>query len=112
MSVLLALRGRPEQCQSTHYFECPCFFGLRFQPYRKRLLKVIETWKKRQVEIVNRPEFHDRDDFVVNMQTFTKKVRFPDTKNGISDFTYMSADCFHFSQKGYAMGRLFNVNFY
>lgn len=39
-------------------------------------------------------------------QPFLKDVEFPKTRNGNHDFTYMSLDCFHLSQKGYARGML------
>lgn len=42
-------------------------------------------------------------DFAVNVQTFSENVEFPTLPNGDADFTYLSADCFHFSQKGNAL---------
>lgn len=36
-------------------------------------------------------------------QPFLRNVRFPRLSNGNNDFTYMSVDCFHLSQKGYAI---------
>lgn len=72
---------------------------------------------------MNREEFHDREvnfeeliqeftltsfflfqDFTINVQPFARKVVFPELPNGLTDFTYMSHDCFHLSQKGYALG--------
>lgn len=34
---------------------------------------------------------------------FTNKLKFPDRDNGMTDFSMLSMDCFHFSQKGYAL---------
>lgn len=45
-------------------------------------------------------------DFTVNNQPFLKNVSFPTLANGNHDFTYMSMDCFHLSQKGYARGKI------
>lgn len=42
----------------------------------------------------------------MNNQPFLKNVEFPLLSNGNHDFTYMSMDCFHLSQKGYARGKI------
>lgn len=34
-------------------------------------------------------------------------VTFPKVYSGANDFTYMSLDCFHLSQKGYARGKIY-----
>lgn len=61
-------------------------------------------WIQKVIEVVNRDEFN-RKDFTVNIQPFTKNVQFPVNKKNLTDFTYMSLDCFHLSQKGYALGK-------
>lgn len=43
-------------------------------------------------------------DFIVINQPFLKNVTIPTLPNGNHDFTYLSLDCFHLSQKGYAIG--------
>lgn len=104
MEVLLKLRGKPLECVTGHYFECPCFFGSRFEPMQKRFIKIMRKWQKKQFEIANREEFQNRTDFTVVVQPFTEDLIVPLNKKGLTDFTYMSLDCFHFSQKGYALG--------
>lgn len=47
-------------------------------------------------------------EFTVNNQPFLINARFPTLPNGKTDFTYMSLDCFHLSQKGYARSNLFH----
>jgi hypothetical protein len=69
---------------------------------RKRLNKINYSWNKVQEDVVNRPEFHDSLDFTVNHQPFAEIINFPKTKSGKTDFRYMSMDCFHLSQRGYA----------
>lgn len=58
-------------------------------------------WTEVLIRTANREEFN-RDDFTINIQPFTRKLEFP-TINGITDYSYMSFDCFHLSQKGYAL---------
>lgn len=53
-------------------------------------------------EVVNLPEFHDRGDFEVNLHPLLEKTDIPRDSQGRTDFTYMSTDCFHLSQKGHA----------
>lgn len=55
------------------------------------------------VRVVNMPEFHLRDDFEVNLIKFTKDLRIPLTPENVTDYTYVSQDCFHLSQKGHSI---------
>jgi hypothetical protein len=52
--------------------------------------------------VVNMEEFHERDDFEVNLIKFTKNMRIPMTRDNSTDYTYVSTDCFHLSQKGHS----------
>lgn len=54
-------------------------------------------------KVANMAEFHNKSDFTVNIQPFTRNLVFPSKLNGDTDFTYMSTDCFHMSQRGYAL---------
>lgn len=49
------------------------------------------------------PEFQT-EDFTIVTQNFVSNVSFPTTAYGLTDFTYVSKDCFHLSQKTYARG--------
>lgn len=103
MDILLRFKGKPLECESSHYIECPCFFAHYQRPNRQKYLDVQRRWQEKQREVVNRPEFNT-DNFTVALQEFTTHLKFPkDKRTGNTDFTYMSADCFHFSQKGYAL---------
>lgn len=86
-----------------HRIECPCLIASRFRKQRQRFIKLIDDWNMLQMEIVTRPEFHAKPDFTVVYQPFAMNLTFPETPNGDTDFTYMSLDCFHLSQKGYAL---------
>ncbi|GAB0096524.1 Phospholipase B [Sergentomyia squamirostris] len=99
---LVETKGEPQECITTRYFECPCFYSLHNIPLRRKFYKVMEAFKKKQWEISNMEEFHNKDDFAVTIQPFTDKIFIPRKANGLSDFSYMSKDCFHLSQKAQA----------
>lgn len=42
-------------------------------------------------------------DFTVNLAPFDDKIDLMKDQNGRTDFTYLSFDCFHLSQKGNAI---------
>lgn len=62
----------------------------------------------------NDPRFKTKEDFTVVLQQFTKNITFPPKRmpNGEiqTDLTYLSDDCFHFSQKGYSRSNHFSLN--
>lgn len=62
----------------------------------------METWAQRVFEVGNREEFHNQQDFTVNVQPFLTEVVFPTTQYNITDYRYLSSDCFHISQIGHA----------
>ncbi|EZA52368.1 Phospholipase B1, membrane-associated [Ooceraea biroi] len=55
-------------------------------------------WQEIDMEIATYPEFQ-RDDFVVVAQPVLMDLTIPLKSNGKVDLTYLSADCFHISQK-------------
>lgn len=57
------------------------------------------------LQIENAPELHDKEDFTVVMQPFVVDIALPAKPDGLTDFSLLSADCFHFSQKGLAWSK-------
>ncbi|XP_068085160.1 phospholipase B1, membrane-associated-like [Anabrus simplex] len=51
---------------------------------------------------INSDRYHEKDDFTVVFQPFTMHITFP-TTGDTTDYTYMSYDCFHLSQKTHAL---------
>lgn len=101
MRIIYTLRGKPAECETTHHLECPCIFGFKYGSMRERYFKIIEKWQQVVEDVAQMDEFHTNE-FTVTNQPFLRKVQFPTKSNGNHDFTYMSVDCFHLSQKGYA----------
>jgi len=64
-------------------------------------LKIYFRWQELEMKIVTYPEFQ-RDDFVVVAQPTLMNLRLPLASDGYTDMTYLSSDCFHFSQKSHA----------
>lgn len=62
-------------------------------------------WQKLDEEVSLLPEF-DLEDFTVVFQPFFLNFTFPVTKEGYTDYSMMSTDCFHLSQKGNALGNV------
>lgn len=54
---------------------------------------------------VENEEMKNKDDFSVVLQTFTENLSLPVNRFNKTDLTYLGADCFHLSQKGYAKGK-------
>lgn len=53
--------------------------------------------------VANLQEFHDRDDFDVNLIKFTKDMRLKQTESNRTDYSFLSQDCFHLSQRGHSI---------
>lgn len=96
--------GKPLECETGHHIECPCLFSFKHQRNREQYFKIMERWKTLTIRVAERKEFNNRDDFTVVVQPFLGNVTMPTTTSGKTDFTYLSMDCFHLSQKGYARG--------
>lgn len=60
MKILVDFKGKPDECETVHHFECPCFFGFRFKKHHERYFKIMEDWKQKVIEVANREEFHNR----------------------------------------------------
>lgn len=99
--LLKTFKKKKPECETFHHFECPCVFGSRFQKNQKRYAEIIQEWKDKVAEVVNRDEFNN-ENFTVNLQGFVTKLDFPHDSEA-TNFSYMSVDCFHLSQKGYAL---------
>ncbi|XP_055628956.1 phospholipase B1, membrane-associated isoform X2 [Toxorhynchites rutilus septentrionalis] len=102
VDILTKLKAKPLECVSTHIFECPCFMATQFARNEKRYVKIIEYWNELQKDIAGREEFQNKPDFSVVFQPFIINITVPNLPNGDSDVSYLSMDCFHLSQKGYA----------
>ncbi|KAL7047264.1 hypothetical protein ACKWTF_002852 [Chironomus riparius] len=102
VGLLFTFKQISPECKGFHYAECPCLASVTQFKKIKRTLRTIRLWKERIVKVVDMEEFHNRDDFEVNLIKFTKNARLPDAKHNITDYTLLSQDCFHLSQRGHS----------
>lgn len=63
----------------------------------------MSRWQNVDIEVASSPEF-DRDDFTVVVQPFTENYTLHKTARGLTDYSSLSQDCFHLSQKENARG--------
>ncbi|RZF45700.1 hypothetical protein LSTR_LSTR004995 [Laodelphax striatellus] len=108
LKVLLDYPTKPV-CYIFQKIACSCFRGLKFARRKKELYQVIEDWRKVQLEVASDPQF-TTDTFAVIPLKFGLNTYVPLLENGKLDFSYMAADCFHFSQKGNAVCK-YRINF-
>lgn len=104
IKLLVDFTGKPPLCEISHRVECPCFFGPIITGKHQLFYDIMRKWQAMDAEITNYDEF-DLDDFAVVFQPFILNYTFPQTTKGFTDFSILSSDCFHFSQKGHALGK-------
>ncbi|CAO1401887.1 unnamed protein product [Diamesa hyperborea] len=102
LKVMVEFTGNPIECNLINLVECPCLFGVKTIPNHQRYFELMEIWKHKVSEVANRDEFHNLEDFTINVQPFLARVEFPTTQNNITDHRYLSSDCFHISQIGHS----------
>ncbi|KAL7047265.1 hypothetical protein ACKWTF_002853 [Chironomus riparius] len=100
VGLLLTFKQVPRNCKVFHYAECQCLKSLTQFRKIKRTMKTIKIWRDRIARIPDMKEFHYRDDFEINLIKFIKDMRFAETRNNKTDYTFFAEDCFHLSQKG------------
>ncbi|KAG5875475.1 hypothetical protein JTB14_002985 [Gonioctena quinquepunctata] len=101
LRVFTAMTDLPPTCIFTHSLYCPCIEGLLYRSKQAIFLDIMEKWQKIDIEVANMQEF-DTNDFTVIPHMFITNYTFPTTAQGTIDYGYLSADCFHLSEKGHA----------
>ncbi|XP_046981199.1 phospholipase B1, membrane-associated-like [Schistocerca americana] len=105
MDIIRNFTARSLLCELVNDLECPCMFGLRFDNRRQELSRVMDDWQKVDEQVSADSRYAGLKDFAVVTQPFTKSLIFPNitTEAGHrTDYSFLSQDCFHFSQKGMA----------
>ncbi|CRK97108.1 CLUMA_CG010439, isoform A [Clunio marinus] len=102
VTILERFTNKPAECKTLNYVECPCFFSLTHRKNRDRSAQTIKRWMKLVEKITKLPEFHDRSDFEVNFHPLFSETDIPKDAYGVTQYKYMSKDCFHLSQLGHA----------
>jgi hypothetical protein len=72
------------------------------KPDWEKFYTLVNEWHKLDKEMASLPEFNDSEDFAVVFQPFTLNYIIPLDSKGITDYSYLSYDCYHLSQRGQA----------
>ncbi|XP_050420647.1 phospholipase B1, membrane-associated-like [Adelges cooleyi] len=102
LELITNFTRKPMFCEFFNIMECPCLFARQYKNRLPEFVKTMYLFQQVEKEIVQMEEFKNTEDFTVTLQTFTEHLVFPLTRFNHTDYSYLSADCFHFSQKGYA----------
>uniref|UniRef100_A0A2S2QCE3 Phospholipase B1, membrane-associated n=1 Tax=Sipha flava TaxID=143950 RepID=A0A2S2QCE3_9HEMI len=111
LKILLEFNNLPPICSLTHIVECPCLYATQYKDKLPEFIKLMTRFQEIEKEIVEIEELKDKEDFAVVLQTFTEHITFPVNRFNSTDTSYLSSDCFHFSQKGYARGEWMHYQF-
>uniref|UniRef100_A0A8B9DEE5 Phospholipase B1, membrane-associated n=1 Tax=Anser cygnoides TaxID=8845 RepID=A0A8B9DEE5_ANSCY len=71
--------------------------------YVKHLQDALDVfYDEVTLQLVNSGRYEQREDFAVVVQPFFRNTLLPLDRDGKPDLSFFAADCFHFSEKGYA----------
>ncbi|GLV41282.1 uncharacterized protein CBL_04806 [Carabus blaptoides fortunei] len=101
VTVLKEMTNKPNTCVFTNRIECYCLFANQFVQHVKKYHDIIKRWQQLDEEIANMPEFQ-QDEFTVIYQPFSLSLKLKENAQNKTDYSYMSRDCFHLSQKYHA----------
>ncbi|EEB19893.1 phospholipase B, plb1, putative [Pediculus humanus corporis] len=103
LDVVHDLKSLPQYCDTVHLVECPCLFGIsRKRISYKENIEMQNKWRNVQIQISDDERYKKKNDFSVVTQIFALKLDFPKIRQDAADVSYLSADCYHLSQKGNA----------
>ncbi|XP_025976943.1 phospholipase B1, membrane-associated [Dromaius novaehollandiae] len=103
MSGLRQVAASSSECAISETSVCPCFLTPEENSSELQEMKrVNRDFQAEAIQMVNSGRYEQREDFAVVMQPFFRNTLVPLDSNGKPDLSFFSADCFHFSERGYA----------
>lgn len=106
LRVIQEFKGKPAICFPVNEFECPCLFGLRWHHLKENFTQIMREVQEINLELAASSRYNSQDDFAVVGHEFLTRSSVPSksTAGGdVTDFSFLSEDCFHFSQKTQAL---------
>ncbi|KAF5299463.1 hypothetical protein FQR65_LT01043 [Abscondita terminalis] len=98
---------RSIMCRLMHYLYCTCFHRGGSDPMIL-LPKLTKKYQNAEEKLIASGRYEKTDDFTVVLQPFIKFFNAPEDParlyDEVIDISYITHDCFHFSQKGHALG--------
>uniref|UniRef100_A0A182WFB0 SGNH hydrolase-type esterase domain-containing protein n=1 Tax=Anopheles minimus TaxID=112268 RepID=A0A182WFB0_9DIPT len=104
VSKVVMLQRKPFACQSLHHGECSCWIGKLYNQSdtsRERWARIQNEFIRVEKEVAESREFRELDEFAVVYQPWSLNVSLKMNGKEI-DYSLLSYDCFHMSQKGNA----------
>ncbi|XP_063708819.1 phospholipase B1, membrane-associated-like [Culicoides brevitarsis] len=105
-------KDKPNECRTLHFIECSCWQGNTYKATaeaRKRWTKIEREFTAVDEEVARSPFWRGHKDFAVVYQPWSTEFSLNPEGKG-NDYSLVSFDCFHMSQKGnaYAGTTLYN----
>jgi phospholipase B1 len=105
VSVSIRIK-RTMMCRFLHALFCACFH--RGGNEMNVITKLTQQYQRAEEELIFSGRYDTKDDFTVVLQPFMKLFNAPNDEahryDEVIDISYITYDCFHFSQKGHALG--------
>ncbi|RZF45702.1 hypothetical protein LSTR_LSTR004997 [Laodelphax striatellus] len=97
---------RSLMCRLLHRLFCTCFH-LTPGDVMEAITTLVRDYQAAERQLIESGRYNQREDFTVVIQPFMKLFNAPLDpvlrKKEVIDISYVTYDCFHFSQKGHAM---------
>uniref|UniRef100_A0A182MTA8 Uncharacterized protein n=1 Tax=Anopheles culicifacies TaxID=139723 RepID=A0A182MTA8_9DIPT len=103
VSTVVSIKKKPMMCWILHHAECPCWVGPMHnstKESRARWARIQMQYRKVEEEVAMMDEFRGLDEFAVVHQPWTRNLSL--MKGNEVDYSLLSYDCFHMSQKGHS----------
>lgn len=96
---------RSFMCHMLHRFFCTCFHQKGDE--MDQITQMVRDYQTAEQILINSGRYNKKEDFTVVIQPFIKLFNAPLDKKRqfeeVIDISYVTYDCFHFSQKGHAL---------
>ncbi|RZC36471.1 phospholipase B1, membrane-associated [Asbolus verrucosus] len=97
---------RTMMCRFLHTLFCACFH--RGGNEMNTITELTRQYQRAEEELIFSGRYDVKEDFTVVLQPFMKLFNAPTDEahkfDEVIDISYITYDCFHFSQKGHALG--------
>ncbi|XP_025829721.1 phospholipase B1, membrane-associated-like [Agrilus planipennis] len=106
---------RSLMCRLMHSLYCTCYRKTKGDPVDE-LSEMTRKYQQAEEILISSGRYDQKEDFTVIIQPFIKYFNTP--RNHILrqreaiDISYITYDCFHFSQKGHALGNIKIIYFH
>ncbi|KAF4533411.1 hypothetical protein B566_EDAN013290 [Ephemera danica] len=101
------LRDLPNICLSTLPILCSCLFGGNEASKLRNVTLTTRLFQRAEQQLAESGRYDGREDFTVQFQPTFLDAQFPKYRNSrgrlTTDYSYLSVDCFHYSQKLHAV---------